>query len=106
MHGAQRQVGPVAEVLHRSGEASAATTTSAENAAAAAQAADEARRVAAEGSEAVRQATLAMAAVREASEHAIRSLGERSAQIGGVVDTIAGIPSRPTSWRSLTQAPA
>jgi methyl-accepting chemotaxis protein len=92
--GAQRQVETVEEVRISTEQMTHATTASAENAQETALIAENARTIAEEGSEAVEQATQAMVAVREASTQAtlaIRGLGAKSDQIGGIVDTITGI---------------
>lgn len=92
--GAQRQVQTVEDVRVTSEQVTHATASSAENAQETALIAEEARTIAAEGSTAVEQATEAMVAVREASTQAtlaIRGLGAKSDQIGGIVDTITGI---------------
>jgi methyl-accepting chemotaxis protein len=62
-----------------------------------ARAASEARTLAEEGAASVEQATAAMTEVRESSTaltSAIRSLGGRSHQIGGIVETITSIASQ------------
>jgi methyl-accepting chemotaxis protein len=92
--GSQRQVMAIEEARRLTDEVSGASSRSAEDATETARAADEARRVAAEGAEAVGEATEAMAAVRDASAsatEAIRALGDKSDQIGGIVDTITRI---------------
>ena len=92
--GAERQVRTVESAKLISEEIAAATTVSAENATRTAEAADEARRAADEGAQAVGEATEAMEAVRDSSGDAtvaIRELGAKSEQIGGIVSTITGI---------------
>jgi methyl-accepting chemotaxis protein len=92
--GSQRQVMGVEEARRLTDEVSEASTRSADDAAATAQAAEEARRVAAEGATAVTEATEAMTSVRDASAQAteaIRGLGRKSDEIGGIVDTITSI---------------
>jgi methyl-accepting chemotaxis protein len=92
--GAERQVRAVDTVHQATEQITNRTERSAEEARTTVTAAAEARGVADEGAAAVAQATEAMAAVRDASEqatHAIRGLGEKSEQIGGIVDTITGI---------------
>jgi methyl-accepting chemotaxis protein len=92
--GAERQVRSVESARSLVEGVATATTQSSGSAQETAAAAQEARRVAQEGADAVRGATDAMTAVRQASEQAtgaIRELGAKSAQIGGIVDTITGI---------------
>jgi methyl-accepting chemotaxis protein len=92
--GAERQVSTVAQARTIVDEVVAVTNRSAQDAASTAQVAEEARRIAGAGAQAVGGATDAMASVREASTgatRAIRALGDKSAQIGGIVDTITGI---------------
>ncbi len=93
-HGAERQVVTIESAKAASDEVVQVTGMSAENASQTAQAARNARDVAREGAGAVVEATSAMAAVRESTAHvtqAIRELGSKSEQIGGIVDTITGI---------------
>jgi methyl-accepting chemotaxis protein len=92
--GAARQVTTIAEARRIADEVVAVTGRSAEDAASTAAAAEEARVLAGQGSDAVGGATAAMASVRDASAgatEAIDSLGRKSAEIGGIVDTITGI---------------
>jgi methyl-accepting chemotaxis protein len=92
--GAERQVSTVAQARTIVDEVVAVTARSAQDAASTAEVAEEARRIAGAGAQAVGGATDAMASVREASAgatQAIRALGDKSAQIGGIVDTITGI---------------
>jgi methyl-accepting chemotaxis protein len=93
-HGADRQVRTVGEARQMTDEVASASKLSAGNAQESARAAEQAREVAVAGAAAVAQATSAMEAVRlssgEATE-AIRALGEKSDQIGGIVATITGI---------------
>jgi methyl-accepting chemotaxis protein len=92
--GAERQVRTIESAKDISAEIAAATSSSAENAARTSEAADEARRAAQEGADAVTEATEAMQAVRDSSGNAttaIRGLGSKSEQIGGIVSTITGI---------------
>ncbi|QEC49174.1 methyl-accepting chemotaxis protein [Baekduia soli] len=92
--GAERQVAVIGEARSIADDVIAVTSRSADDAAGTAQVAEEARRIAGEGAAAVGGATEAMASVREASAGAtaaIRELGDKSAQIGGIVDTITGI---------------
>jgi methyl-accepting chemotaxis protein len=92
--GAERQVRTIESAKDISAEIASATSSSAENAARTSEAADEARRAAQEGAAAVSEATEAMQAVRDSSGDAttaIRGLGSKSEQIGGIVSTITGI---------------
>ncbi|MCW2984814.1 MAG: methyl-accepting chemotaxis protein [Conexibacter sp.] len=92
--GAERQVHTVEGARRLTDEMAAATRSSAESAAETARAAEAAREVATTGAASVAQATEAMAAVRAASTEAtgaIRDLGSKSEQIGGIVDTITTI---------------
>ncbi len=92
--GSQRQVSAVESARSATEQVTASMEASAEQARSAARAADEARSVAGEGGDAVRAATEAMTAVRSASAaatEAIRGLGAKSAEVGGIVDTISGI---------------
>jgi methyl-accepting chemotaxis protein len=92
--GAERQVSAVVEVRGLSTGVAAATRESAEGARQAAGEADRARDLAHDGAAAVTAASDAMLAVSGASAEVtatIRSLGERSSQIGSMVDTIGGI---------------
>jgi methyl-accepting chemotaxis protein len=92
--GAERQVHTVEGARRLTDEMADATRSSAESAAETARAAEAAREVALTGAASVAQATEAMAAVRAASTEAtgaIRGLGSKSEQIGGIVDTITTI---------------
>jgi methyl-accepting chemotaxis protein len=92
--GAQRQVEGIGDARRLGDEVVEATARSADDASATAQAAEEARRIAGDGAGAVGQATESMRSVREASTEAtdaIRRLGAKSGEIGGIVDTITGI---------------
>jgi methyl-accepting chemotaxis protein len=92
--GAERQVQAVDGARRMTGEMVRAARSSAATATETAQAAEAARAVAHEGAAAVAQATEAMVAVRDASVQAtsaIRELGAKSEQIGGIVDAITGI---------------
>jgi methyl-accepting chemotaxis protein len=92
--GAARQVTTIAEARRIADEVVAVTGRSAEDAASTAAAAEQARVLAGQGSDAVGGATAAMASVRDASagaSEAIEALGQKSAEIGGIVDTITGI---------------
>jgi methyl-accepting chemotaxis protein len=93
-HGAEKQVHTVEGARRLTDEMADATRSSAESAAETARAAEAAREVATTGAASVAQATEAMAAVRAASTEAteaIRDLGAKSEQIGGIVDTITTI---------------
>jgi methyl-accepting chemotaxis protein len=92
--GAERQVQTVEGARRLTDEMAAATRSSAESASETARAAESARDVAVAGAASVASATEAMAAVRSASSEAteaIRDLGAKSEQIGGIVDAITGI---------------
>jgi methyl-accepting chemotaxis protein len=92
--GSQKQVEGIDDARRLTEDVVQATTRSADDAAAAAQVAEGARQIATEGSAAVAEATEAMSSVRTASSEAteaIRALGEKSGQIGGIVATITGI---------------
>ncbi|MCW3003484.1 MAG: methyl-accepting chemotaxis protein [Conexibacter sp.] len=92
--GSQKQVEGIDDARRLTDDVAQATARSAEDAAAAAQVAEGALRIATEGAAAVTEATEAMASVRSASSEAteaIRALGQKSGQIGGIVATITGI---------------
>jgi methyl-accepting chemotaxis protein len=92
--GAERQVQVVTDARRLTEEMADATRSSAQSAEETARAAESAREVATSGAAAVASATDAMNAVREASGQAtdaIRDLGDKSEQIGGIVDTITAI---------------
>ena len=92
--GAERQVRTVGEARALVEQVVGATRASAGTAQETARAAEEARAAATAGAGTVADATRAMEAVRASSVEAtaaIRSLGEKSGQIGGIVDTITGI---------------
>jgi methyl-accepting chemotaxis protein len=92
--GAERQVKAIDGARTLTADMVAAARRSAGVAQETAGAADAARQVAVDGADAVRDATDAMAAVRGASTQAtvaIRELGAKSEQIGGIVDAITGI---------------
>ncbi|MBB4664164.1 HAMP domain-containing methyl-accepting chemotaxis protein [Conexibacter arvalis] len=92
--GAERQVRTVTEARQLTEEVVATTRTSTADAEQTARAAEEARSVAEQGANAISLATDAMEAVQASSADVtgtIRSLGEKSGQIGGIVDTITGI---------------
>jgi methyl-accepting chemotaxis protein len=92
--GAERQVHTVEGARRLTDEMAEATRSSAESAAETARAAEAAREVATTGAASVAQATQAMAQVRAASTEAtdaIRDLGSKSEQIGGIVSTITTI---------------
>jgi methyl-accepting chemotaxis protein len=95
--GAEQQVRSVDDVKRITDELASASRLSAEAADETAAAADEARSLAREGVSAADDASQAMKAVRDSSEgatEAIRSLGEKSDQIGGIVATITGIAAQ------------
>jgi methyl-accepting chemotaxis protein len=92
--GAMRQVTGIEDARRLTEEIVAATGRSAGEASATAQVAQDARQIAADGASAVAQATEAMASVRSASAsatEAIRALGDKSGEIGGIIDTITQI---------------
>jgi methyl-accepting chemotaxis protein len=104
--GAERQVRSIADARRIADEVVTVTDRSAADAATTAQVAAEARRVAGEGAGAAGSATEAMASVRAASAgatEAIRALGEKSAEIGSIVDTITGI-AQQTNLLALNAA--
>ncbi|HEV7753691.1 MAG TPA: methyl-accepting chemotaxis protein [Baekduia sp.] len=95
--GAERQVVTIAAARRIAEDVVAVTGRSSADAASTAQVAEEARREAGRGAEAAGGASAAMASVREASAGAtvaIRALGAKSAEIGGIVDTITGIAAQ------------
>ncbi len=92
--GTERQVRSVQSTRSATEEMTQATAEGGERARETERAAQRARELATEGADAVRQATEAMEAVRQASGEAtgaIRGLGSKSEQIGGIVDAITGI---------------
>jgi methyl-accepting chemotaxis protein len=104
--GAERQVRTVEEAKVMALEVVGASQASAANAQETASAAEEARVFAEEGAGAVADATEAMEAVKESSEEAteaIRSLGDKSSHIGGIVATITGI-AQQTNLLALNAA--
>jgi methyl-accepting chemotaxis protein len=104
--GAERQVRSIAEARRLADEVVAVTGRSSQDATSAARVAEEARVLAGDGATAVDGATAAMASVREASAgatEAIRALGTKSAEIGGIVDTITAI-ARQTNLLALNAA--
>jgi methyl-accepting chemotaxis protein len=95
--GAEMQVRSVEDARRVTDELSAATSRSAETAEQTATAAEEARVLARDGVHAAEQASVAMRAVRDSSVEtstAIKALGEKSDQIGGIVQTITGIAAQ------------
>ncbi|HWD69474.1 MAG TPA: methyl-accepting chemotaxis protein, partial [Solirubrobacteraceae bacterium] len=95
--GAEQQVREIDEARRITDELAEASRVSAETADETAAAAEEARSLAREGVAAAEEATVAMQAVRDSStetSQAIRSLGEKSDQIGGIVETITGIAAQ------------
>jgi methyl-accepting chemotaxis protein len=95
--GAEQQVREVDGVMRVTDELAEASRISAETADETAHAAAEARELAREGVAAAEEASVAMQAVRDSSaqtSEAIRSLGEKSDQIGGIVETITGIAAQ------------
>jgi methyl-accepting chemotaxis protein len=92
--GAERQVRTVAQASQMTQEMAEATRAGTANAQQTADATAHARQLAEEGVGAVSRATEAMEAARRSSAEvtdAIRSLGAKSEQIGGIVATITGI---------------
>jgi methyl-accepting chemotaxis protein len=92
--GAERQVRAVEQAKVATEEVATASEVSASSAAETTRAAEAAREVAEHGGGAVIQASEAMSAVRDSSQlttRAIRDLGSKSEQIGGIVATITGI---------------
>jgi methyl-accepting chemotaxis protein len=95
--GAERQVHSVEEARQVSDQLAEATRLSAETADETAAAAEEARNLAREGVRAAEQASEAMISVRDSSvqtSQAIKTLGQKSDQIGGIVETISGIAAQ------------
>ncbi|MBB4663541.1 HAMP domain-containing methyl-accepting chemotaxis protein [Conexibacter arvalis] len=92
--GAERQVRTVGEARETGEAVLAAARTSSDNAEQTARAAEQARAVADEGAETIGRATAGMQALVEVSAsvtEAMRGLGAKSDQIGGIVSTITGI---------------
>ncbi|MBB4661844.1 methyl-accepting chemotaxis protein [Conexibacter arvalis] len=92
--GAEQQVRTVGEARRLTADVVSATDSSTGSAEEASRVADQARAVAEHGAATVAQATEAMASVRASSADVtatIRTLGEKSGEIGGIVDTITGI---------------
>ena len=92
--GADRQVKTVGEARQVGEAVVLAAQTSSENAEQTARAAEQARTVAEEGAETIARATEGMQALVEVSAtttEAMRGLGAKSDQIGGIVATITGI---------------
>jgi methyl-accepting chemotaxis protein len=92
--GAERQVRDLEAARLLSEQVVAVTARSASEAAATKAATAETRRIAEEGAHAVSEATVAMSSVRAASHEAttaIRALGHKSSEIGGIVDAITRI---------------
>jgi methyl-accepting chemotaxis protein len=95
--GAERQVRSVAGARVLTGQVAAATSESASEAEETARAASEARAIATAGAELADEASHVMETVRAASTEAadaIGSLGSKSQEIGGIVDTITGIAAQ------------
>jgi methyl-accepting chemotaxis protein len=95
--GAEQQVREVDEARRVTDELAEASRISAETADGTAAAAEEARGLARDGVAAAEEASVAMQAVRDSSaqtSEAIRSLGQKSDQIGGIVETITGIAAQ------------
>ncbi len=95
--GAEQQVHTVQDARRITDQLADASRTSAETADQTAGAAAEARKLAHEGVQAADGATQAMEAVRRSSSQvseAMRSLGQKSAQIDGIIETITGIAAQ------------
>jgi len=95
--GAEQQVREVEDVRRVTDELAGAARLSAETADETAAAAEEARGLAREGVDAAEQASQAMVSVRDNSAEtteAIKALGQKSDQIGGIVSTITGIAAQ------------
>jgi methyl-accepting chemotaxis protein len=104
--GAERQVGAIQSARSSAASLSGAVSAGADGARETAAAAADAARAAEEGSDAVGAATAAMASVQASSADvtaAIRSLGDKSGQIGGIVDTITTI-AQQTNLLALNAA--
>jgi methyl-accepting chemotaxis protein len=92
--GAERQVRTVGEARQLAEEVVSTTLASNDNAEATARAAEQARTVAEEGADAIARASEGMrqlATVSAGVNDAMRDLGSKSEQIGGIVSTITGI---------------
>jgi len=95
--GAEQQVRSVEDVRRVTDELAEAARLSAETADETAAAAEEARGLARDGVDAAEQASNAMVSVRDTSTEtteAIKALGAKSDQIGGIVETITGIAAQ------------
>ncbi len=95
--GAEQQVRSVADAQRVADELATAARLSAETAEQTAAVAEDARGVAREGVEAAEHASRAMVTVHDSSVQttaAIKALGEKSDQIGGIVETITGIAAQ------------
>jgi methyl-accepting chemotaxis protein len=95
--GAEQQVQSVDDARRVADELTEATRVSAETAEHTAAAANDARNLARDGVRAAEQASEAMVSVRDASletTEAIKTLGQKSDQIGGIVSTITGIAAQ------------
>jgi methyl-accepting chemotaxis protein len=92
--GAERQVRAIESAQQTGNDVAEAARAGAGHAAGTVEATANARTIAESGTAAARSATAAMDAVRTSAHDAaatIRELGDRSARIGGIVDTITGI---------------
>jgi methyl-accepting chemotaxis protein len=92
--GAERQVLAIESAQQTSNDVAEAAHAGAGHATGTVEATANARTIAESGTAAARSATAAMDAVRTSAHEAartIRELGDRSARIGGIVDTITGI---------------
>ena len=95
--GAEQQVASVADAQRVTDELANAARLSAETAEETSAVAEEARTVARDGVHAAEQASEAMITVRDSSVEttaAIKALGEKSDEIGGIVATITGIAAQ------------
>jgi methyl-accepting chemotaxis protein len=95
--GAEQQVRSVDDARRVADELTEATRMSAQTAEHTASAAEDARNLARDGVRAAEQASEAMVSVRDASletTEAIKTLGAKSDQIGGIVSTITGIAAQ------------
>ena len=96
-HGAERQVRSVEDVRRLTDELVTASELSADNADETARAAERARELARDGVGAAAGATTAIQEVRDSSvrvSEAMQALGAKSDEIGGIVETIAGIAAQ------------